>query len=392
MTKPLRIALCLPGGGATGAMYQIGALAALEDVVEGLNANEFDFYVGASSGASVAAILAGGRPIQRLYRAFLDPADQYFALERKHIFVMDFGEWRRTIATAGLALRRGAASLLSRGTPSPTALWEELDRLTDSLPAGVFTLETYERFLEDFFARRSIANAFNSMRRPLRVTAHDLDSGQTVVFGCPGHDQVPVSRACIASMAVPPFFSPVRIGSRHYINAGPAQLSHLDVAVDANADVVVVINPMVPICTTEVPTGHGKRPSVRDKGAVWVTNQAMRLGTHRLMREAAPRIAEKTTLLLLEPEPTDSILFMHNPASFAARRSILEEAYRATRTRLNEWFDSGHTGLQRAEWRRKTPILSAPDAGWKSPPEPPPPNKETDIKGHPLAGKTPIGH
>ena len=52
MTDKPRIALCLPGGGAPGAMYQIGALAALEDVVEGLDVNEFDLYVGASSGAS----------------------------------------------------------------------------------------------------------------------------------------------------------------------------------------------------------------------------------------------------------------------------------------------------------------------------------------------------
>ena len=50
-------------------MYQIGALAALEDAVEGLQANDFHLYMGASSGASVAAALAGGRPVQRIYRA-----------------------------------------------------------------------------------------------------------------------------------------------------------------------------------------------------------------------------------------------------------------------------------------------------------------------------------
>jgi hypothetical protein len=38
------IALFLPGGGAAGAMYQIAVLAALEDAVEGLNANEFDLF------------------------------------------------------------------------------------------------------------------------------------------------------------------------------------------------------------------------------------------------------------------------------------------------------------------------------------------------------------
>ena len=70
-----RLALCLPGGGVTGGLYQIGALAALEDTLEGLDARGFDLYVGTSSGATVAAALAGGLPVQRLYRALLDPAD-----------------------------------------------------------------------------------------------------------------------------------------------------------------------------------------------------------------------------------------------------------------------------------------------------------------------------
>jgi predicted acylesterase/phospholipase RssA len=360
MTERPKIALCLPGGGATGAMYQLGALAALEDTVEGLDASEFDLYVGASSGATLAATLAGGRPVQRLYRAFLDPADNYFPLERKHIFEMDLGEWRRTLVTASRALRRGASSLLSRGTTSPAALWEELDRLTDSLPAGIFTLEAFERFLEDFFVRRGVPNAFHALPRPLLVIAHDVDSGERVVFGSPGQTFVSVTRACIASMALPPFFSPVRIGDRHFINAGPAELTLLDVALDAGPDVIVLINPMVPIHTSGVPTGHGRRPSVRDKGAVWVMNQAMRIGMHRLMTEAVARLPERTALVLLQPDPTEGTLFMHNPASFAARRHILEDSYRATRSKIKDWLGAGHLGLRRAGWQKRTPSLAAP--------------------------------
>src|ERR1700753_2222629 len=97
-TKPdSKIALCLPGGGATSAMFQIGALAAFEDSVAGFEVNGFDFYVGSSGGASVASALAGGLPVQRIYRAFLDPADVYFGLERKHLLRVDLGEWRRTL-------------------------------------------------------------------------------------------------------------------------------------------------------------------------------------------------------------------------------------------------------------------------------------------------------
>ena len=58
----------------------------------------------------------------------------------------------------------------------------------------------------------------------------------------------------------------------------------------AEADVIVVVNPMVPVHAEGVPTGHGPRPSVRDKGYLWVTNQSNRIGMHALLRESVARI------------------------------------------------------------------------------------------------------
>lgn len=354
-----RIALCLPGGGATGAMFQIGALAALEDALGGLSERGFDLYVGTNSGASVAAVLAAGQAPARIYRAFLDPADQYFPLERKHILKMDLDAWRRTIVSAWQALRHGTSSLIARApAPSPAVLWEELDRFYDTLPSGLFSLDAYERFLEDFFVRRGIPNTFHGMPKALRIMAHDLDTGAQVLFGAEGFDHVPVTRACIASMAIAPFFSPVRIADRWYIDAGSAQVSHLDVAVGEGAEVVVVVSPMVPVHAEAVPTGHGLKGSVRDKGMMWVMNQSLRIGMHRQMQESLLRIARSgaTQVLLIEPESTDALLFMHNPASFAARRKILEHAYRTTRARLSEWLAAGHPALEAAGFTPKAEI------------------------------------
>jgi predicted acylesterase/phospholipase RssA len=192
------------------------------------------------------------------------------------------------------------------------------------------------------------------MPRKLRIMAHDLDSGEEVLFGGSGFEHVPVTRACIASMAVPPFFSPVRIGDRHYIDAGAAQTTHLDVAIEAGADVIIVINPMVPVRVDSVPTGHGTRDSVRDKGLMWVMNQAMRIGTEKLMKESCKRVTQAGhSVILIEPEPTDGILFMYNPASFAARRNILEYAYRTTRARMTERFAGADSAFERAGWRTR---------------------------------------
>src|SRR2546425_1713888 len=54
-----RYALALAGGGVIGGMYEVGALAALEERLNG-SGRGFDVYVGCSAGSAVASLLAGG--------------------------------------------------------------------------------------------------------------------------------------------------------------------------------------------------------------------------------------------------------------------------------------------------------------------------------------------
>jgi len=356
----MKTALCLPGGGLTGALYQIGALAALEDGVRGASGQSFSLYLAQSSGATVASALAGGIPADRLYRALLDPVDNFFPLERGHVFRMDIDEWRRALSTSWVAIRHALARLsTSRDTTSPTSpghlyLWEQIDRLADSLPAGLFSLDRYERFLAEFFLRRGIPNAFRALPRPLRIATHDVDSGERVLFGAEGYEDIPVSLACAASLALPPYFSPVRIGDRHYIDGGLAHVAHLDVAAEAGIGLAIVVNPLVPVSVAHraVPTGHGVRQSVRDKGLFWMMNQAMRIGQHARLGQEVEQLEQKTGMMVLviEPEPNDVLLFLHNPANLAARRAILEYAYRTTRERIAAWMEKRKDVVERLGW------------------------------------------
>jgi NTE family protein len=345
-----KVAVCLPGGGAAGAMFQIGALAALEDALDGLEVSSFDLYVGSSGGASVAAALAGGLPIQRIYRAFLDPADVYFGLERKHLLRIDFGEWRRTVPALMAAFGEGAGAFMRGGAPPSTALWEQLDRLADALPGGLFSLDGYERFLEEFFIRRGVPNSFFAMPRPVRILAHDLESGELTLFGAGSAAEVPVTRACIASMAIPPFFSPVRVGDRHYLNPGAGQVVHADVAVAEGADVLVVVNPLVPLKAGDGGTG------LRDRGLLTIINQAVRIGSARALRDQVKGAeAQGKAVLTIEPEPTESLLFFGNPASFEVRRRILEYAYRNARATIAAAVEAGHPALTQTGWTPRPP-------------------------------------
>jgi hypothetical protein len=61
-------------GGLTGAVYEIGALRAIDDLLIDRTGNDFDIYVGASAGAIVAAFLANG----------LAPDEMYQGMDRSH--------------------------------------------------------------------------------------------------------------------------------------------------------------------------------------------------------------------------------------------------------------------------------------------------------------------
>jgi hypothetical protein len=62
------------------------------------------------------------------------------------------------------------------------------------------------------------------------------------------------------------------------------------------------------------------------------------------MRDAGMQV------LVLEPEPTDVLLFLHNPVNFDARRAILEYAYRTTRERIVEWVARHREVMDRMGW------------------------------------------
>lgn len=357
-TERRKTAICLTGGGFTGGLYQLGVLSALETVLE---IPPFDVLVGTSSGATVAAAIAGGLPVPRLYRALLDPADNYFPLERAHILSLDVGEWRRTIASGMSAIRHGLASLMARSpAPMPADVWEQLDRLFDALPAGLLSLDRYEHFLADFFLRRRVPNSFRSLARKLLITATDLDSGEMVLFGSQGYDHVPISLACTASMALPMFFSPVRIGERYFVDGSVAPTTEIDIALAQGAELIIVINPNVPIDVRSlprgVPTGHGLRNSLRDKGLMWVYNQALRTASHARLKEAAAKAnaTEGVHVLLIEPAPDVAVRFVNNAASVTARREIMHASHRAAREAVQAWASRHGELVSSFGWKSKS--------------------------------------
>ena len=67
-----RVGLALAGGGPLGGIYEVGALLALTDSLDGIDFADLDVYVGVSSGGFVAAALANGISPAQMYRLFID--------------------------------------------------------------------------------------------------------------------------------------------------------------------------------------------------------------------------------------------------------------------------------------------------------------------------------
>ena len=114
--------------------------------------------------------------------------------------------------------------------------------------------------------------------------------------------------------------------------AGARRTAQTDVAMAEGATVLVVINPMVPMQFNDAPPStRGDAP--RARGMPWIVNQAIRIGATRGIREQCRRAEASgaASVLLIEPEADQSVMFVGNPSSPESRRRVLEYAYKRTR-------------------------------------------------------------
>jgi len=187
------LGLALAGGGPEGAVWEIGALRALEEAIEGLDLNALDIYVGVSAGAFLAANLANGLTPAQMCRAIVkhEPGEHPFTPET--FFTPAVGE----LVRRGLSVPRLFAEAVAgfAANPQDRSLLDSMTRLSRALPVGMFDNEPIRRYLRAIYTIKGRSDDFRTIGRPLRVVAADMDRGVPVVFGSPGWDHVPISRA-----------------------------------------------------------------------------------------------------------------------------------------------------------------------------------------------------
>src|SRR5262249_34141604 len=257
----------------------------------------------------------------------------------------------------------------------------------DALPAGIFSLDHYEKYLERLMRRHHLPRRFDEIKAQLYITANDLDSGHRAIFGQGPLREVPIAKAICASSAIAVFFEPMRIGNRDYIDGASGKSGHLDVALAHGADLLLTVNPRVPIRNDPehegLPTAIGGAMRLRDKGMVTVWEQSERMSTKTKLHLGLRRYAAqypRASILLLEPREADADMFIENPMNFAARRRIVRYGYESAAAALEERRDEFAAALGRHRIAVNTAPLAARAAElWRgaspSPPAgaPPPP-------------------
>lgn len=333
-----RVGLALAGGGPEGAVYEIGALRALDEVLEGIHLEDLDVYVGVSAGSVVAACLANGIDTAELCRSIVSTQRGEHPFVPETFLTPAGREWLRQGSKVPQLLAEALWDYVRH--PFDKSLAGALTRLGRALPVALFDNDPLRLYLEHLFAQEDRVNEFEELGPELYVVAVDLDSGKAVRFGETGARQATISRAVQASTALPGLYPPVEIGGRLYVDGVLLKTVHASVALDAGAELVLCVNPIVPVDTVHaVEEGVMKRGRLVDRGLPTVLSQTFRtLIQSRL--EVGMRAYETSyegrDVILFQPRRDDYRMFFTNVFSIHERVTVCEHAYAQTRRDLRE--------------------------------------------------------
>jgi NTE family protein len=331
-----KTALVLGGGGFTGAVYEIGALRALDLLSTNRTVADFDVIVGTSAGSVIAAMLANRITPAEMMRGLSGqgpddvPAIDFGKLLRLNKSELLLGALRLPVQLAGLARTLGR----SLGAFSTVDL---AIGLADALPSGLYTGAGVESYLREVLRGEGRTDDFRELGRELYLTATDLDLGERIVLGAEGWDDVPISSAVRASTALPMIYQPHRVRDRELVDGGIVSTTNLDLAVEAGARFVVVVNPLVPF----VNDGPRRRPVSR-MGFPRIGYQTFKLLAHQRLHEMAASWEERypgVDFVLIEPEPDDELMFQTNVLNYASRVDVARHGFQSVTVKLASEYD-----------------------------------------------------
>lgn len=384
--KKARKALILAGGAVTGAAFKTGGLCALDDYFTNFTINQFDIFVGISSGSFIAAPLAAGITATEILKSLDGRSKRYTQLAPWHYYLPNwkelllrpvnflaeqvmfvpravkdvlagFGEfgpqlvaeiWRLVLEPTkpnyDAVLRTVTRSVATRPMPSLLTL----------LPSGFFDNSGIETYLRTNIERNHLSNSFNflykTMHKKLYICAMTLDGADRVIFGPDEKNDVTISEAVQASTAMPGFYKPARIHGTDYVDGNVLETAHFDVAVSHGAELIVCYNPFRPVDNkvmlqylrekNEFVT-EGRR--LADNGIITILNQIFRTVFHTRLHHMIEQYAYdpnfKGDIILVEPSSSDMAFFELNPLIFSNRLRAARLGFESVRNSVSDHYD-----------------------------------------------------
>jgi NTE family protein len=344
-TRQSRTALVLGGGGFTGGVYEIGALRALDLLSVNKSVNQFDIYVGTSAGSLIAALAANGVTPEQMMRIVNDQVPTPF---RDINLDMLLRPNYREYATKALQLPMhllGVARSLGRSLGSFSTV-DLAIALADALPSGLYTGSGIEEYVRTVLSDPDRTDDFRLLQNELYLAATDLDTCERIVLGAEGWDDVPISTAVRASTALPMVYTPTVVKDRELIDGGVVSTTNLDIAVEAGAKFVVVVNPLVPFVndfSKQIPTLLGTRVRrVSDMGFPKIAYQTFKLLAYQRLHEMARQWQDRypgVDIILIEPEPDDELMFETNILNYSSRVEVAKHGFESVTVKLAKDYE-----------------------------------------------------
>ena len=216
-----RVGLALAGGGPLGGIYEVGALLALADSLDGIDS---------ATSTSTSASRRGASSPPR-WRTASRP-------RRCIVFSSTTGPSRadtrglsspcvrrvRAPCGAGAGTPRGRRGRHcgSRPPRRDGVAGDTFARRAD----GNVRQPAIDRFLQQLFAAPGRTNDFRQLGPQALPRGHEPRTGASVIFGAPGRERVPISKAIEASAALPGLFPPVQIGGEYFVDGALNKTLH----------------------------------------------------------------------------------------------------------------------------------------------------------------------
>jgi predicted acylesterase/phospholipase RssA len=215
-------------------------------------------------------------------------------------------------------------------------LWPaSVGSLSRMVPTAVFDNAPLEQYLREVFCSHGHTDDFRKLRHPLYVVATNLNTGESVRFGEPGRDRVPISRAVCASAALPGLYSAVQINGQRYVDGALIRTMNASLALEHGCGLVICINPLVPFDASR--GARRRRADLTEEGLPAILSQTLRALIHSRMQVGMASYRSRfpdADTLLIEPDRHDERLFFANMFRYAERRRLVDYAYQRARRDL----------------------------------------------------------